>query len=57
LAGFYLASAVISAFFSSAYKVVVASGGYSLGASGAILALVGVFGCIMPEAELQVTFS
>ena len=50
----YLSSAVFSSLLSSAYKVATGRCGYSLGASGAILALIGVFGSVMPEARLQV---
>ena len=47
---------MISSFFSSVYKVASGRMAYSLGASGAICALLGVFGTIRPDAHLQIIF-
>lgn len=52
----YLSSAVISSFASCVFKVATGSFGYSLGASGAIMAMIGLFGTIIPEARMQILF-
>lgn len=61
----YLTSCAVTSFFSHAVKVVrgsmrsggrAAMMGCSLGASGAICAMLGVFATLMPDAKLQLVF-
>jgi len=52
----YLSSGVITSFASMVHKVAVGSTAYSLGASGAICCVLGMFGSYMPEARMQILF-
>ena len=52
--GLYLSSSVITSFFSHAYKVARGRMGSSLGASGAICTVLGVFGTLVPDARMQI---
>lgn len=52
----YLTSATFTSLISHAYKVGVGRMGYSLGASGAICAVLGIFGTVLPEAKLHIIF-
>jgi len=54
--GFYLSSAVVSSFVSHLHKVATSRAGMSLGASGAVLGILGLYGTAMPEARLQIIF-
>ena len=55
--GVYLSAGVFSSLASMVYKVARKSGGsYSLGASGAIMAVLGMFATIHPDATLQIIF-
>ena len=52
----YLISGVATSFASMVYKVATRSTGFSLGASGAILCVVGMFAAYYPESRLQIIF-
>ena len=52
----YLSSGVAASFASMVYKVATKSTGFSLGASGAILCVVGMFAAYYPESRLQIIF-
>ena len=52
----YLSSAVVSSYCSMVYKVVTRSSGLSLGASGAIFCVLGMFGSFMPDVQLSILF-
>ena len=55
--GVYLSAGVFSSLASMLYKVASRSAGsHSLGASGAIMAVLGMFGTIHPDATLQIIF-
>ncbi|MCL4124109.1 UNVERIFIED_CONTAM: hypothetical protein GTU68_063388 [Idotea baltica] len=54
--GFYLAGGVFSSFLSQFFKLMTNSIGPSLGASGAIMALLGYFCTKHPDAQLGVIF-
>ncbi|XP_073971716.1 rhomboid family intramembrane serine protease rho-7 [Rhodnius prolixus] len=54
--GFYMTAGVISSFISSLHKVVVNRPGLSLGASGAIMAVLGYMCTRYPEQELSIIF-
>jgi rhomboid-like protein len=53
-AALYLSAGVISSFASSLYKVATSRIGYSLGASGALFTMIGVYGTLLPDSKLQV---
>lgn len=50
----YLSSGVAASFASMVYKVATKSTGFSLGASGAILCVVGMFAAYYPDSRLQI---
>ena len=52
----YLSSGVLSSFASMAYKVATKSTTFSLGASGAILCVIGMFSAYFPEARFHILF-
>jgi len=52
----YLSSGVVSSLASMIHKVAVGSTAYSLGASGAICCVLGMFGSYVPEARMQIIF-
>ena len=52
----YLSSGVITSLASMVHKVAVGSTAYSLGASGAICCVLGMFGSYVPEAKMQILF-
>jgi len=52
----YLSSAVISSLGSHIYKVATNRISYSLGASGAIMTMIGIFGTLMPDVPLTIVF-
>eukprot|EP00088_Acartia_fossae_P008923 TRINITY_DN14302_c0_g1_i1.p1 TRINITY_DN14302_c0_g1~~TRINITY_DN14302_c0_g1_i1.p1 ORF type:complete len:338 (+),score=-9.84 TRINITY_DN14302_c0_g1_i1:32-1045(+) len=52
----YLTGGVFSSLASYVFKVGRSMPGVSLGASGAVLAVIGVFGTIMPDARFQIIF-
>lgn len=52
----YLTSAVFSSFCSHAFKILSGRMAMSLGASGAICTVLGVFGTLVPQATMQVVF-
>ena len=53
--GLYFSSAVVSAFASHVAKVAFGrANGFSLGASGAICTVLGLFGTLAPDAQMQV---
>lgn len=52
----YLTSGVFTSLASYLYKVGVGRMGYSMGASGAICAVLGIFGTVMPDAHLHIIF-
>ena len=52
--GLYLSSCVITSFFSHVSKIATGRMGSSLGASGAICTVLGVFGTLLPEAQMQI---
>ena len=52
----YLSSGVVSSYCSMIYKVAVRSSGLSLGASGAICCVLGMFGCFLPDTKLSIVF-
>ena len=54
--GFYLAAGVASSFASMAFRVATRSTAYSLGASGAICGVVGLFSQFYPDARLAILF-
>ena len=55
--GVYLSAGVFSSLASMVYKVASRSAGsHSLGASGAIMAVLGMFSTIHPDANLQIIF-
>jgi len=54
--GVYLSSAVLTSISSYIYKIGIGSMGYSLGASGAICTILGIFGTLVPDARLQIVF-
>ena len=54
--GVYLAGGVLANLSSMAFKVAVGGTAGSLGASGAVLAMVGMFATIHPTAAMQVVF-
>lgn len=54
--GVYLSSAVLTSIASYAYKIGIGKMGYSLGASGAICTVLGIFGTLIPDASLQIIF-
>ena len=54
--GFYLSAGVVSSLVSMTYKVATRSAGLSLGASGAIYGVVGMFATLQPDAKLQIIF-
>ena len=52
----YLSSAVFSSLTSAIYKVLIKSPNPSLGASGALFAMLGIFGTLFPDRQLQLIF-
>ena len=55
--GLYLSSAVFTSFCSHVAKVGLRGGnGFSLGASGAICTVLGLFGTLVPDARMQIVF-
>jgi len=52
----YLSSGVITSFASMVHKVAICSTSYSLGASGAICCVLGMFGSYVPDARMQILF-
>ena len=54
--GLYMSSSVITSFFSHMYKVKAGRIGASLGASGAICTILGIFATLSPESRLQIIF-
>ena len=52
--GLYLSSCVITSFFSHVSKIATGRIGSSLGASGAICTILGVFGTSFPDAQMQI---
>lgn len=52
----YFSSAVFSAYCSHAFKILSGRMGMSLGASGAICTVLGVFGTLVPDATMQIVF-
>ena len=52
--GLYLSSCVITSFFSHVSKIATGRMGSSLGASGAICTILGVFGTSFPDAQMQI---
>jgi len=54
--GVYLSAGVITSFASMGYKVATRSSSFSLGASGAICAVVGLFSQFYPDARLSILF-
>ena len=52
----YLSAGVISSYASYVYKVVRASSVPSVGASGAILALIGIVGTLYPDSRFSIAF-
>ena len=54
--GVYLSAGVTSSFFSMVYKVAARRSSHSLGASGAICAVLGMFATLLPQAQLQLIF-
>jgi len=55
--GLYFSSAVVTSFASHMAKVGFGrANGFSLGASGAICAILGTFGTLNPDAQLQIVF-
>lgn len=54
--GVYLTSGVFTSLASYVHKVATARMGYSLGASGAICTVLGLFGTLVPDARMQILF-
>lgn len=54
--GLYMSSCVVSSFFSHLAKIATGRMGSSLGASGAICTVLGVFGTLVPDARMQIVF-
>ena len=54
--GLYLSSCVVTSFFSHLSKIATGRMGSSLGASGAICTVLGVFGTLIPDARMQIIF-
>ena len=54
--GLYLSSSVLTSFFSHVSKIASGRMGSSLGASGAICTILGVFGTLVPDARMQIIF-
>jgi len=54
--GVYLSSAVLTSLASYVYKIGTGKMGYSMGASGAICTILGIFGTLVPDARLQILF-
>lgn len=54
--GAYLTGAVVSSFTSYFYRVVTGTAGMSLGASGALFTILGIYGTLMPESEWSIIF-
>jgi len=52
----YLTSAVLTSLASYAFKIGTGGMGYSLGASGAICTVLGIFATMVPDAKLQIIF-
>eukprot|EP00095_Tigriopus_kingsejongensis_P007434 snap_masked-scaffold443_size169656-processed-gene-0.9 protein:Tk07434 transcript:snap_masked-scaffold443_size169656-processed-gene-0.9-mRNA-1 annotation:"presenilin rhomboid-like preproprotein" len=52
----YMSAGVVSSLASMAYKVSTGRIGYSLGASGAICTVLGIFGTMFPDARMQIVF-
>jgi len=52
----YLTGAVISSYASYVYRVVSGTAGMSLGASGALFTILGIYGTLMPESEWAIVF-
>lgn len=52
----YLSAGVVSSFSSMVYKVATKGTGLSLGASGAICCVLGMFGCFLPDVRLSIVF-
>ena len=52
----YVTAGVVSSFASYVYKVVRASSIPSVGASGAIMALIGIVGACYPDTRLSIAF-
>lgn len=53
---FYLSAGVVSSLGSHIFKALTRSPGFSLGASGAILGVLGYFCSVYPDARLQIAF-
>jgi len=54
--GAYLTGAVVSSFTSYFYRVVTGTAGMSIGASGALFTILGIYGTLMPESEWSIIF-
>ena len=54
--GLYLSSCAVTSFFSHVSKIATGRMGFSLGASGAICTVLGVFGTLVPDARMQIIF-
>ena len=54
--GLYMSSCVITSFFSHVLKISSGRMGSSLGASGAICTILGVFATMVPDARMQIVF-
>lgn len=54
--GLYLSSCAFTSFCSHVAKVAFGRAGFSLGASGAICTVLGVFGTLVPDARMQIVF-
>jgi len=52
----YMSSAVFTSLASYVHKVATARVGFSLGASGAICTVLGLFGTLVPHAQMQILF-
>ena len=52
----YLSAGVISSLASLSYKVATRSSGLSLGASGAICSVIGMFATFQPDTQLSILF-